>query len=276
MSLDEADVASGRERWKFYTARGYEIRSFNLARASVAVPTARELLEQADALMRRNRAALTADAEIPELTDIVAMVASAPAARPPRRPRTVPPPAVLDDVPELTEAVEEIEIESIVELPEDLDESSGWLPSTTMASSASSGPRSGHGRSEQPPIRSVPPGAAVASTEPPALARSRRSRRAAVDAGPRPAPTRGGVTESHAAARRGHRRGRFGRDRASRRRCAARRTQPATPASRRRPPTGPLRATTDEWARWEALADEIRMQVLQRIDIFTDTGCATS
>ena len=27
----------------------------------------------------------------------------------------------------------------------------------------------------------------------------------------------------------------------------------------------------DDWARWEALAEEIRMQVLQRIDIFTDT-----
>jgi DNA polymerase III subunit chi len=30
VSLDEADIAAGRERWKFYTARGYEIRSFNL------------------------------------------------------------------------------------------------------------------------------------------------------------------------------------------------------------------------------------------------------
>jgi hypothetical protein len=30
-------------------------------------------------------------------------------------------------------------------------------------------------------------------------------------------------------------------------------------------------AAPDEWARWEVLADEIRMQVLQRIDIFTDT-----
>ena len=31
-------------------------------------------------------------------------------------------------------------------------------------------------------------------------------------------------------------------------------------------------AAHDEWARWEVLADEIRMQVLQRIDIFTDAG----
>jgi len=28
----------------------------------------------------------------------------------------------------------------------------------------------------------------------------------------------------------------------------------------------------DDWARWQALAEEIRMQVLQRIDIFTDTA----
>ena len=27
----------------------------------------------------------------------------------------------------------------------------------------------------------------------------------------------------------------------------------------------------NDWARWEALAEEIRMQVLQRIDLFTDT-----
>jgi DNA polymerase IIIc chi subunit len=31
VSLDEDDIAAGRERWKFYKARGYEIRSFNLA-----------------------------------------------------------------------------------------------------------------------------------------------------------------------------------------------------------------------------------------------------
>jgi hypothetical protein len=30
-------------------------------------------------------------------------------------------------------------------------------------------------------------------------------------------------------------------------------------------------AIADDWARWEVIAEEIRMQVLQRIDIFTDT-----
>ena len=118
VSLDEAEIAAGRERWKFYKARGYEIRSFNLAARAVAMASARELLEQADALMRRNRAGVI-DTEIPELRDMIAMVAPA------RRPRSSR--SALDDVPELTEAVEEIEIESIVELPEDIDESSGWL-----------------------------------------------------------------------------------------------------------------------------------------------------
>ena len=43
------------------------------------MPTARELLEQADALMRRNRAR-EQESDIPELTDEVA-VAAAPLAR---------------------------------------------------------------------------------------------------------------------------------------------------------------------------------------------------
>ena len=31
IGTDDADVASGRERWKFYKARGYEIRPHNLS-----------------------------------------------------------------------------------------------------------------------------------------------------------------------------------------------------------------------------------------------------
>ncbi len=31
VSRDEDDLAAGRERWKFYKARGYEIRSYDLA-----------------------------------------------------------------------------------------------------------------------------------------------------------------------------------------------------------------------------------------------------
>ena len=37
------------------------------------------------------------------------------------------------------------------------------------------------------------------------------------------------------------------------------------------PPVTAKPVLADDWARWEALAEEVRMQVLQRIDIFTDT-----
>src|SRR5215470_198572 len=79
--------------------------------------TARELLEQADALMRRNRTRQI-DTEIPELTDAIATPVIAP---------EPPTPVALDDIPELTDAVEEIEIASIVEIPEDEAESDTWL-----------------------------------------------------------------------------------------------------------------------------------------------------
>src|SRR4030095_10815911 len=82
------------------------------------MPTARELLEQADLLMRRNRAGQI-DTEIPELTEAISMPVIAP--------EPVPPAVALADIPELTDAVEEIEIASIVEMPDDDLES--WPPS---------------------------------------------------------------------------------------------------------------------------------------------------
>src|SRR6185436_9767225 len=85
------------------------VRSISPSEHSVA--SARELLEQADALMRRNRSAVV-DTKIPELTDMVAMVALAPAVGPgqvaaqvavpamPPPPATAGAPTILDDVPE--------------------------------------------------------------------------------------------------------------------------------------------------------------------------------
>jgi hypothetical protein len=198
------------------------------------MPSARELLAQADALMQRNRIGVVdtlVDTEIPELTEIVAMVA-APAAAPVSvaSPQAPPPagsapaaaPIDLDDVPELTEAVEEIEIESIVELPEDLDESSGWLHHEH-------GPLGivGGGPS------SVAPGFAKSDHIGLNVERAARSALSVV----------GNSEEATPVA-----------------------ATPAAAAPAAEPP-----ATADEWARWEVLADEIRMQVLQRIDIFTDT-----
>ncbi len=93
------------------------------------MPTARELLEQADALMRRNRAAV--DDDIPVLTDAVPSVPGvqsrfAPVSRPmPDAPR----PAVAgndNDVPVLTDAVEEIEAAALVPAVGE-GEPSDWL-----------------------------------------------------------------------------------------------------------------------------------------------------
>src|SRR5262245_1929523 len=90
------------------------------------MPTARELLEQADALMRRNRGRVS-EPDIPELTDEVAaavpQVAGA-AARPSATGRRDLP----EDVPELTDAVVGIEEVVMTGEPDESDESL-WLES---------------------------------------------------------------------------------------------------------------------------------------------------
>jgi hypothetical protein len=92
------------------------------------VPTARELLEQADALMRRNRSR-DFEPDIPELTDEVAVATvSPPLHRPAPEPPSVAGSRVLhDDVPELTEMVGEAGELSIQLPPDDGGEISRWL-----------------------------------------------------------------------------------------------------------------------------------------------------
>jgi len=230
------------------------------------VASARELLEQADALMRRNRSAVV-DTEIPELTDMVAMVALAPAVSSgqvaaqvavpaiPPPPATAGAPTILDDVPELTEAVEEIEIESIVELPEDLDESSGWLHydhgelsvvgrgPDSIASSVATGARNGTTTVERarPPLAAVAKPVIAAVSAPSVAPITEAAPSKPVSAAEPIAPNAAPVAEPT--------------------------SQNAAPIAAAPMPGG----TADDWARWEALADEIRMQVLQRIDIFTET-----
>jgi len=217
----------------------------------LTVPSARELLAQADALMRRNRAGMI-DTEIPELRDI-AMVAPVPIAAP----------AALDDVPELTEAVEEIEIESIVELPEDIDESSGWLHHeqgeltvVDRGQDAAAKVPDAAGGAERartalavvpkrpdiaPPSSELPVGAATPAAPPVTASSPVAVDAVGVTASPAPAPPSAAQAVASPAAA----------------------PSPAADS----PPGAP-----DEGARWEVLADEILMQVLQRIDIFTDTG----
>lgn len=89
------------------------------------VPTARELLEQADALMRRNRE--RANDDIPVLTDAVSQQVARTAFTPPR-PVEAPPAAADagDDVPLLTDEVEEIDAVAIDAAVHE-GEPSAWL-----------------------------------------------------------------------------------------------------------------------------------------------------
>ena len=91
------------------------------------MPTARELLEQADALMRRNRAAV--DDDIPVLTDAVPSAQEAKSRfAPPLRPAAAPADSLDDssDAPLLTDAVEEIDAEAL-DASIDEGEPSVWL-----------------------------------------------------------------------------------------------------------------------------------------------------
>jgi hypothetical protein len=141
--------------------RGWPGTFWLLARSGPLMATARELLEQADALMRRNRERAADD--IPVLTDAVPAgdlpgSRASPLSPPPpvpepqtpessttepstpepsmrepsmREPSTTEPsttePSTLEDVPLLTDAVEEIEAVSILETVESEGEPSDWL-----------------------------------------------------------------------------------------------------------------------------------------------------
>lgn len=202
--------------------------------------SARELLEQADALMRRNRAGVV-DTEIPELREVISMVALAPAAAP----------TVLEDVPELTEAVEEIEISSIVELPEDIDESSGWMhhdhgelkvvttgPDSMIARFPRGGDSDAAPMSARSALAIVGDVAQTAQPEPAVV--------------PEPAPVEPPSVEAPSVE------------------APSLATAVAVPDAAAAPVASAPAPSAGEWARWEVLADEIRMQVLQRIDLFTE------
>jgi hypothetical protein len=226
------------------------------------MPTARELLEQADALMRRNRAA--AGTSIPILTDVVEpgavrgpatreragaawseqSAAGAPAPEKPREePRAEPPKPISVPVepPVLTDAVEEHVIRALPQEGE-RGEPSVWLGPDTI----------------DPALHSITgPAPDTVAVVPPVTLRAH--------AGPdsivpmpidEPDPT---VTRTWRAA-----------------------GSAATPPPARSMPLEPPAGVTargeglagDE-ERWRALADQISMQVLQRIDLFTDTGLKT-
>ena len=230
------------------------------------MPTARELLEQADALMRRNRAA---DAEIPILTDVVTDVrptrertgrrdalreAAGPASdRTARDERTsqratesqppsgAPATGAETGPPTLTDAAEEVAFDVPAPQPEPVeDETSLWPGPDTV----------------DPALHSITgPAPDTVSVVPPVKLSFEEAPPEAPDFFSGPDPT---VTRTLRAA-----------------------GSAPTPA-----PAGslPFSLVMDEAAvsavpplagddeRWRALAEQISMQVLQRIDLFTDTG----
>jgi hypothetical protein len=157
------------------------------------MPTARELLEQADALMKRNRA-LAEQGDIPELTDVVPegeLGAGPPAA------------AGADEAWHTGGTLGDADPGVVADTPTLQGEPSAWLDEVAKGAASITG---------QPPDSVI--------VVPPPLS---------------------GIDAAVA----------------------------ATATAEAPGPSGGLAA---DLARWEALADEIRMQVLQRIDLFTDTG----
>ena len=199
------------------------------------MPSARELLEQADALMRKNRS--RGDSDIPLLTDAVRI---APLAVPIAAPAlaVVAPPATLEhtDVPLLTEALEEvvIEFEPLPERPVPRGaimegDPSDWLVMDTIDPAT----HSITGRAPDT-LAVVPPmtlkAAGSAATPPPAGSQAREQTSAPTEPSPPSMPPT--ITQA---------------------------TAESAPG-----------AADQEL--WRALAEQISMQVLQRLDLFTDTG----
>ncbi len=252
--------------------------------------TARELLEQADALMRRNRAGVNAADDIPVLTDAVPSAREAQSRFAPAPPAALPPLAAADgedSVPLLTDEVEEIDAAALD--PEvDEGEPSVWLDLEQGEPSViDDAPDS---IAIVPPVnlRRPPPApevdefdeldeelaAAIAAApieeetlQPPMVAKAPPP-----VAEPPPPEVAPRVTEVIAGGAAALLHGDLP--------VAAPVTAPpfvspiATPAVVASVPVVAAPAVPDA-AHWEAMAEEIRMQVLQRIDLFTDTGLRT-
>ena len=257
------------------------------------MPSARELLEQADALMRKNRS--RGDDDIPLLTDAVAIAAApAPASAP-----ILAAVAPHTDVPLLTDAVEEVvfDFEPLQEQPMPRraimeGDPSDWLVMDTIdpamhsitgrapdtlavvppmtlkaAGSAATPPPLGSQAPEQTlaPIEESPPSPlaatmpAMAETVPieePSPSPLAAIMPAMAETGPieEPPPSPPAAT-MHATTETG----------------PTEEPPPNLPAATMHVTTESEPAAADPEL-WRALAEQISMQVLQRVDLFTDTG----
>jgi hypothetical protein len=215
------------------------------------MPSARELLEQADALMRKNRS--RGESDIPLLTDAVA-IAAAPA------PASAPVLAVIAphaDVPLLTDAVEEV-IFDFEPLPEQPirrgaimeGDPSDWLVMDTIdpAMHSITG-RAPDTLAVVPPMTLKAAGSAV--TPPPMGSQAPEQTPPPIEEPPPslPAATMHATAES----------------------APIEEPPPYLTAATTHVTTESAPAAADQEL-WRELAEQISMQVLQRLDLFTDTG----
>jgi len=221
------------------------------------MPTARELLEQAEALMRRDRmAAIGADDEFPVLTDAVPeaeagladpLPAQKAAPAPPEvaAPSTPPKATPGDDL-----AVTVMALQSAVHADEfnDQGEASIWTaPVMDEASISGLGPDS---LAPDAPQEGAPPRVSASDARIEEEAFWHEEFRSVVRAIVPETAAEAAVEETPASAADG---------------ASAGAVAPGAGAA------FPVAATLDA-TRWNLMAEDIRMQVLQRIDIFTDTG----
>ena len=211
------------------------------------MPTARELLEQADALMRKNRGRVGSD--IPILTDAITAIPS---------PLRMP----VADIPVLTEIVEEVIVS--VPAPEATaaaeamfeGDPSDWLVMDTIDPAYHSVTGSAPDTLAVVPPVTLKTAEALSESPPAEVEEPARATLKAAGSAATPPPARSSAPEPEVQA-----------------------------ASDEAPPPPELSvpvavadenvdadpaAASDE--RWRVLGEQISMQVLQRIDLFTDTG----
>ena len=236
------------------------------------MPSARELLEQADALMRKNRS--HGDNDIPLLTDAVAIAAApAPASAP-----SLAAVAPHTDVPLLTDAVEEVvfDFEPLQEQPIPRraiteGDPSDWLVMDTIDPAM----HSITGRAPDT-LAVVPPmtlkAAGSAATPPPLGSQAPEQTLASIEESP-PSPLAATVPAMAETAP-------IEEPSPSPLAATMHLTTETGPTEEPPPnlPAATMHVTTESEPAaadpelWRALAEQISMQVLQRVDLFTDTG----
>lgn len=246
------------------------------------MPTARELLEQADALMRRNRTP-EQEADIPELTDEIAVAATGSPSRVmlASRPATRQRHSRDDDVPELNDAVEEL---SIHPLPDDEGEVSRWLEAD-LGESSITGPapdsiavvppstlRAAPAQTSAADTGAQTPIAVASTTVAPTATATLAARVAGTIAGPPAEPPPASDPGFEAMLGAAPVESAFEEELTPSALAPSPPVPAPTPIDAPAPVAETPAAAAPDEHQWEGLAEEIRMQVLQRIDIFTDTG----